>query len=109
VIMPYAADDPESSARSTVFLQTLQQLGWSNGRNMRVESRWSGGDDPTRVRRSVGELVALAPDIILATATSTLGPLLEATQTIPIVFVSVIDPVGSGFVAPSGGHPGPKK
>jgi putative ABC transport system substrate-binding protein len=98
VIMPFVADDLESSVRNAAFLQTLQQLGWTDGRNVRIDTRWSGGD-AARARTSVAELVALAPDVILATATSTVLPTLEATQTIPVVFVNVVDPVGGGLVA----------
>jgi putative ABC transport system substrate-binding protein len=98
VIMPFVADDPESSARNAAFLQTLQQLGWTDGSNVRIETRWTSSD-AARIRRSVDELVALSPDVIVATATSSVAPLLEATKTIPIVFVNVVDPVGGGLVA----------
>jgi putative tryptophan/tyrosine transport system substrate-binding protein len=92
-----AADDPEGQARSAAFLQRLQQLGWTDGRNMRIDSRWAAGD-ADRIRRYVAELVALAPDVILATGSATVGPLLQATRAVPIVFVGVPDPVGAGFV-----------
>jgi putative ABC transport system substrate-binding protein len=97
VIFPFAPDDPEAVARYTAFLQTLQQLGWTDGRNVRIDVRW--GQDAERIRKLAAELVAIAPDVLLATATATLTPLHEATQTIPIVFVNVVDPVGAGFVA----------
>jgi len=78
------------------FAQALQQLGWSNGRNLHIDTRWATADD---IRRHAGELVALAPDILVAgTGTATVAPLLQATRTVPIVFVSVIDPVAAGFV-----------
>jgi len=92
-----AADDLEGQARSAAFLQELQQLGWTDGRNVRIDTRWAAGD-ADRIRRYVAELVALAPDVILATGSATVGPLLQATRTVPIVFVGVPDPVGAGFV-----------
>jgi ABC-type uncharacterized transport system substrate-binding protein len=103
VLVYLAAGDAEGQARLAAFTQALSQLGWSEGRNLRIESRWANGGD---VQRHAAELVALAPDILLAaTGTATVAPLLQATRTIPIVFVNVIDPVGSGFVA-SLAHPG---
>ena len=99
VLMASAADDPESQARIAAFLQGLQQLGWTDGRNVRIDTRWAttNADD---LRRHAAELAALAPDVILAaTGTATVAPLLQATRTVPIVFVIVIDPVGAGFVA----------
>ena len=98
VLMNLAADDPESSARLTAFLQGLQQLGWTDGRNVRIDTRWAAGD-ADRYRKSATELVALMPDVILATGTSAVAPLQQATRTVPIVFVQVIDPVGAGLVA----------
>jgi len=92
-----AADDSEGQARSAAFLQGLQQLGWTDGRNVRIDTRWAAGD-PDHIRRYVAELVALAPDVIMATGSATVGPLLQATRTVPIVFAGVPDPVGSGFV-----------
>jgi putative ABC transport system substrate-binding protein len=92
-----AADDPEGQARSAAFLQRLQQLGWTDGRNVRIDTRWAAGD-ADRIRRYVAELVALGPDVILATGSATVGPLLLATRTVPVVFVGVPDPVGAGFV-----------
>jgi ABC-type uncharacterized transport system substrate-binding protein len=98
VLMPFTADDLEGRARLAAFMQALQQLGWADGRNMRIEYRWAAGD-AARVRSHAKELVALAPDLIFATGGTTVGPLQEATRTLPIVFVQVPDPVGAGFVA----------
>jgi putative ABC transport system substrate-binding protein len=97
VLMTTAADDAEGQARIAAFVQVLQQLGWTDGRNMRIDTRWSGGyaDD---TRKYAAELVALAPDVILAPGSLTVGPLLQATRALPIVFVHVPDPVGAGFV-----------
>jgi putative ABC transport system substrate-binding protein len=93
-----AADDPEYQARIAAFLQGLQQLGWSDGRNVRIDTRWATTADD--IRRHAAELAALAPDVLVAgTGTATVAPLLQATRTVPIVFVTVIDPVGAGFVA----------
>ena len=97
VLMAAAADDPECQARIAAFLQGLQQLGWTDGRNVRIDIRWGAGDADT-LRRHAAELVALAPDVILAAGSATVAPLLQATRTVPIVFVDVIDPVGAGFV-----------
>ena len=99
VLMASVADDPDYQARNAAFLQGLQQLGWADGRNVRIDTRWAttNADD---IRRHAAELVALAPDVILAgTGTATVAPLLQATRTVPIVFAVVIDPVGAGFVA----------
>jgi putative ABC transport system substrate-binding protein len=92
-----AADDPQSLARVGAFLQALQELGWTDGRNVRIEYRWGSGD-PERIRKYAGELAALAPDVILATGSSTVAPLQQATPSVAIVFVIVPDPVGAGFV-----------
>jgi putative tryptophan/tyrosine transport system substrate-binding protein len=97
VLMYLAADDAEGQARLAALTQALKQLGWSDGRNLKIDTRWATADD---IRRHAAELVALAPDVLVAgTGTATVAPLLQATRTVPIVFVSVIDPVGSGFVA----------
>jgi putative ABC transport system substrate-binding protein len=97
VLMYLAADDAEGQARLGALLQGLQQLGWADGRNVRIDTRWATTDD---IRRHAAELAALAPDVIVAAAgTATVAPLLQATRTVPIVFVLVIDPVGAGFVA----------
>ena len=98
VLMGAAADDPESQARFASFAQGLAQLGWTDGRNMQIDTRWAttNADD---IRRHAAELAALAPDVLLAgTGTATVAPLLRATRTVPIVFAVVIDPVGAGFV-----------
>jgi putative ABC transport system substrate-binding protein len=92
-----AADDPEGQARKTALLHGLTQFGWTDGRNVRIETRWAAGD-ADRIRRYAAELVALAPDVIVATGSATVGPLLQATHTAPIVFVNVPDPVAAGFV-----------
>ena len=97
-LMSVAADDPEGKARFAAFQQGLQQLGWIDGRNVRIETRWSGGktDD---ARKYAAELIALAPDAILASGGAMVGPLLQATRTVPIVFTQTPDPVAAGFVA----------
>ena len=96
VLFPGGADDQGGQARLTAFLQGLQSLGWTDGRNVRIEYRW-GGSDAERLRKHAEELAELAPDVILATGTGALG-LLQTTRTVPIVFVQVTDPVGGGFV-----------
>jgi putative ABC transport system substrate-binding protein len=98
VLMAQAADDPEARARVAAFLQTLHELGWIEGRSVRLDYRWGGGD-VDRIRRDAAELVALAPDVILAGGGQVMGPLREATRTVPIVFTQTPDPVGAGFVA----------
>ena len=97
VLMNQAANDPEGRARIAAFLQGLQQLGWTEGRNVRIEYRWSAGNDAD-THKNAAELVALAPDVIFASGTATVGPALQASRTVPIVFVVVADPVGAGFV-----------
>ena len=97
VLMSLAADDREGQARIDAFVLGLRELGWIDGRNVRIDTRWgTGGAD--RVRQSVAELVALSPDVILASGGSVVGPLLQATRTVPIVFTQTPDPVGAGFV-----------
>jgi putative tryptophan/tyrosine transport system substrate-binding protein len=98
------SDDPEAQARIAVFQQTLQQLGWVAGRNLKIEIRQIR-DDVDRLRGDAAELVALAPDVILTIGSVAVGPLQQATRTIPIVFVNAPDPVGAGFVQ-SMAHPG---
>jgi putative tryptophan/tyrosine transport system substrate-binding protein len=88
VLINFAPDDPAAQSRLTTFLQGLQQLGWTDGRNVRIDTRWGGGD-PDRVRRYTAELVALAPDVIFVSSGSALAALQNATRTVPIVFVSV--------------------
>jgi putative ABC transport system substrate-binding protein len=97
VLMPGAADDPEFQARMTAFLQGLAQLGWLDGRNVRIDSRW-GVADADRIRKYAAEVVALAPDVIVANSSAAVAPLLQATRTVPIVFTTVADPVGAGYV-----------
>ena len=97
VLLPAAADDAEFQARFAAFHQGLQQLGWTIGRNVRIDTRWAT-TDAADIRRHAAELVALAPDVILAPGATTVGPLLQATRTVPIVFPVFVDPVGAGFV-----------
>ena len=97
LLTPLVADDPEVQVRIAAFLQGLQQLGWTVGRNVQIDYRWGAGDVET-IRKYSAELATLGPDVILATGSSTVGPLLQATRTVPIVFVVVPDPVGAGFV-----------
>src|SRR5262249_22645099 len=106
VLMPYAADDAESQLRMGAFLQALALSGWTIGRNMRLDIRWAAFD-PERLRTYAAELVALAPDVILAHANAAVGALQQATRTVPIVFPVAGDPVATGFVdslARPGGH-----
>jgi putative ABC transport system substrate-binding protein len=97
ILMNLAADDPEGQARVAAFTQGLQETGWAIGRNARIDIRWAAGD-VERTRRFAAELVALAPDVLLASGGTTLGPLQQATRTIPIVFAQVTDPVGAAVV-----------
>src|SRR5262249_46195749 len=95
--MPLAADDPEARVRLIAFMQALQHLGWADGRNVQIDTRWgalSAGD----IRKFAAELVELAPDVILTMSSVTVAALLQATRTIPIVFTIVADPVGAGYV-----------
>ena len=96
VIQTLTGDDPEERVRIAAFLRGLQELGWKPGRNVQIEYRWGVASDADRIRRSVAELIALAPDVILAPGSGVVGPLLQATRTVPIVFVLVPDPVGAG-------------
>ena len=97
VLMAIAADDSEAKARVAAFVEELRELGWVSGQNVRIEFRWSKGNDAD-TRKYAAELVALAPDVILAQGSAPMGPLLQTTRTVPIVFVVVPDPVGAGFV-----------
>jgi putative tryptophan/tyrosine transport system substrate-binding protein len=97
VLMAVAADDPEGQARLTMFVKALQQLGWTDGRNIRIDVRW-GAVDADRYRKHADELVALVPDVILAGSSAALAPLQRTTRTVPIVFAGVADPVGAGYV-----------
>jgi putative ABC transport system substrate-binding protein len=97
VLVGAAADDSIGQARIAAFQQGLQQLGWTEGRNLQIEYRWSGAD-AERIRKDVTEVAALAPDVILASSGAVVGPLRRATRTVPIVFTETSDPVGAGFV-----------
>src|SRR5262245_62276862 len=98
VLMSIAADDPVGQNRLAVFQQRLLELGWTDGRNVEIDTRWgAGGAD--RIRKYAAELIARSPDVILATGSATVGPLLQLSSTVPIVFVYVPDPVGAGFVS----------
>jgi putative tryptophan/tyrosine transport system substrate-binding protein len=92
-----AEDDPEAKLRMAAFKQGLQQLGWTEGSNVRIEERWAG-NDAGRVHKFAAELAALAPDVVLTSGSVTMGPVQQALRTVPIVFVQVVDPVGSGYV-----------
>jgi putative ABC transport system substrate-binding protein len=104
VLLPAASDDVEFQARVGAFLQRLGELGWTIGRNLRIDTRWATAN-AADIRRHAVELAALAPDVILAHGVSTVGPLLQATRTVPIVFPIAGDPVAAGFVD-SLGRPG---
>src|SRR5260370_35909647 len=93
LLMPLPVDDPQSQRRATAFLQGLQKLGWTDGRNVRIDSRW-GAFDADRSRKYAAERGALAPEVLLAAGASVMGPLQEVTRSIPIVFLQVTDPVG---------------
>jgi putative tryptophan/tyrosine transport system substrate-binding protein len=97
VLMNFAVDDPEAQSRNAGFLQGLSELGWTVGRNLRIDYRWGAGDTD-RHRQYAAELLALAPDVILANSSAALSSLLQATRTVPIVFTTVADPVGAGYV-----------
>src|SRR5262245_3047452 len=97
VLMAQSADDPEAQARVATFLHSLQEFGWIAGRNVRVDTRWTAAN-ADEMRKFTAELVALAPDVILAAGGTVVPSLLQATRTIPIVFLQTVDPVGAGFV-----------
>ena len=97
VLFTGSADDQYGQVRNAAFLQALQEFGWTVSRNVRIDTRW-GGADADRIRRNVAELVATGPDVILATGSANLGPLLQASRSIPVVFAVVPDPVGAGYV-----------
>jgi putative ABC transport system substrate-binding protein len=97
VLMPFLANDPEARARSMIFEQSLGQLGWQVGQDLQIDYRSPGGE-ATSIRRHAAELVALAPDVIVTVGSATIGPVQQASSTIPIVFVNLADPVGAGFV-----------
>jgi putative ABC transport system substrate-binding protein len=97
VLLPATADDSEYPHLLASFLAGLQQSGWTQGRNVRIETRWAGGN-ADNIRRHAAELIALSPEVIMAAGSSAAGPLLQATRAIPVVFTIVPDPVGAGFV-----------
>ena len=97
VLAPYAENDPDAQTRNAAFLQGLQESGWTDGHNVRIDHRWGTGDVDLN-RRNAAELIALAPDVVLAVGTPSLDALQKTTQTVPIVFVLAPDPVGAGYV-----------
>src|SRR5215813_6069903 len=97
VLLSQSPDDPEVQARVAAFRQALQQFGWTDGRDLHIDIRWAAGD-VDRVRANATDLAALAPHVILAAGNASLGAVLQATRTVPVVFVSAADPVGAGFV-----------
>jgi putative ABC transport system substrate-binding protein len=97
VLLPATADDPQRQVWFGAFLQGLAQSDWIIDRNVQIDTRWATANVDA-VRRHAAELAALAPDVILASGASAVGPLLQATRTVPIVFAAVADPVGAGFV-----------
>jgi putative ABC transport system substrate-binding protein len=98
ILLNASSDDPQYQAWVGAFLQALALLGWTIGRNVRIDTRWAGAGNAAEIRRHAAELVELAPDVILAHGAGPVAALLQATRTVPIVFVAVIDPVGGGFV-----------
>jgi putative ABC transport system substrate-binding protein len=100
IFMNLASDDAEGQSRNAAFLQGLQELGWVVGRNVRIDYRWGAGTlDADRMRKDAAELLALAPDVVMATAAPIVVALQQASRTVPIAFAGVIDPVGAGLVA----------
>jgi putative tryptophan/tyrosine transport system substrate-binding protein len=97
ILTPFSANDAEGNARLTAFAQGLAQSGWTVGQNVRIDYRWGDGKADT-MRKYAAELVALGPDVILASSSAAVAPLLEATRTIPIVFAGIADPVAAGYV-----------
>src|SRR6516164_7214594 len=97
VLLNAVADDQESQIRVGAFLQALALLGWTVGRNVRIDTHW-GTPNPAEIRKHAAELAALAPDVILANGAIAVGPLLQVTRSVPIVFAAVADPVGAGLV-----------
>jgi putative ABC transport system substrate-binding protein len=100
ILMHLASDDADAQSRNAAFLQGLQELGWAVGRNVRIDYRWGASNfDPDRMRKGAVELVALAPDVVLATTAPIVLALQQVSRTVPIVFATAIDPVGAGLVA----------
>jgi ABC-type uncharacterized transport system substrate-binding protein len=99
VLMGWPESDPEARSERAAFIQELQKLGWTDGRNLRTDTRWAAPSDPESMHRFAKELVALQPDLILSQSTPATAALLQETRTIPVIFGIVADPVGSGFVA----------
>ena len=97
VLLPLVEDDPSARALVAAFVMALQEFGWTDGRNARIEIRWAG-PAPSDIRRHTAELVALGPEVVLAYGSSTVGPLLQSTRAVPIVFPVMGDPVAAGFV-----------
>jgi putative ABC transport system substrate-binding protein len=97
VLLNLAADDPMGQARMAAFVQGLQAAGWADGRNVRIDTRWAAAD-PGNYRRYAAELIALGPDVVLASTTAAVAQLQQASRAVPVVFVSAIDPVGSGLI-----------
>jgi putative ABC transport system substrate-binding protein len=98
VLMHTTSDEPEAQIRLAAFLQGLQDAGWSVGRNLRIDTRWGGGNDVVRLRKDAAELVALGPDVVLAGVGPTSPAFQQASRTVPIVFAQSVDPVGNGYV-----------
>jgi len=99
VLMGWPESDPEAQSERTAFVQELQKLGWADGRNLRIDTRWAAPADPESMHRLAKELVALQPDLLLSQSTPATAALLQETRTIPVIFGIVADPIGSGFVA----------
>jgi len=97
ILLPAAANDADFQTWVGAFLQALAQLDWTIGRNVRIDTRWATAN-AAEIRKHAAELAALKPDVILASGSSTVGPLLQATREVPIVFPAVVDPVGAGFI-----------
>src|SRR6516164_6278521 len=96
--------EPDNQASYAAFVEALQRLGWTDGRNVQIETRWAGSR-ASDLRKDAADLVALAPDVLVASGAVSIAPLLQATHTVPIVFATVTDPVGAGFIE-SMAHPG---
>jgi ABC-type uncharacterized transport system substrate-binding protein len=105
ILMHLASDDADAQSRNAAFLQGLQELGWAVGRNVRIDYRWGASNfDPDRMRKGAVELVALAPDVVLATTAPIVLALQQVSRTVPIVFATAIDPVGAGLSPASRGR-----